>query len=175
MARRYASALMEIGRREGRIEEILAELLKIRAMFEEYPNLWKVVSLPIWPLEGRRKVLSSVMEKMEFSEAIIRFCDILVEKERIKLLSAIISVFQNLVDKVQNRVRGVLYAPEKLKDEDFERLKGALAKFMGKEVVLERDVDPALIGGIKARIGETIIDGSVRGQLDRYREKLLSG
>lgn len=174
VARRYAKALVEIGFREKRIEEIRDELIKIRSMFKEYPNFWKAVSLPIYPLEGRKKVLDKVMKKVGFSSSVTRFFDILVEKERINLLPTIFSIFQELSDKAQNRVRGVLYAPEPLKDKDFKKIKRALSKYIGKEVVLEGDVDPSLIGGVKARIGGIIIDGSVKGQLNRYREKLLT-
>ena len=175
VARRYAKALMEIGQREGRIEAIHEELLRIQTMFRDYPNLWKAVSLPIWPLEGRRKVLQEVMKKASFSESIVRFFDILVEKERITLLPTILSAFQDLSDKVQNRVRGTLYTPTPLDNKAFKRLRKALSAYMDKEVILGREVDPSLIGGVKARIGEIVIDGSVRGQLDRYRGKLLTG
>ena len=174
VARRYAKALMEIGFREEKIEELHNELIRIQSMFKEYPNFWKAVSLPIYPLEGRKKVLNEVMRKAGFSSSVIRFFDILVEKERINLLPTIFSVFQELSDKAQNRVRGVLYAPEPLKNKDFKKIKGALSKYMGKEVILESDVDPSLIGGVKARIGGIVIDGSVKGQLNRYREKLLT-
>jgi len=175
VARRYARALMEIGQREGKIEKFHQELLDAQAMFKNYPNLWKAVSLPIWPLEGRRKVLREVMAKAGFRESVIRFFDILVEKERITLLPAILSAFQGLSDKIQNRVRGTLYTPTPLADKTFNGLRQALAKYMNKEVILEREIDPSLIGGVMARIGEIVIDGSVRGQLDRYREKLLTG
>ncbi len=175
VARRYAKALMEIGLKENRAGEIHDELVKIQSLFKEFPNLWKAVSLPIWPLEGRRKVMSQVAQKVGFSESMIRFLDILVEKERITLLPAIYKIFQDLLDKEQNRIRGVLYTTEPLKEKEFETLKKALADYMEKEVILEKEVDPGLIGGVKARIGEIVIDGSVKGQLNRYREKLLMG
>jgi len=173
VARRYAKALMEIGYKEKRIEEIHNELEEIQSMFKKYPGFWKAVSLPIYPVESRKKVLDEVMRKAGFSVSIIRFFDILVEKDRIGLLPTIFSIYQELADRAQNRVRGTLYTPETLGKGDFVKIKGALSRYMGKELILKKDMDPSLIGGIKARIGGIIIDGSVRGQLDRFREKLL--
>lgn len=174
IARRYAKALMEIGYMERRIEEIYNELVRVQSMFREYPDFWKAVSLPIYPMESRENVLNEVMEKAGFSGSIIRFFDILIEKDRISLLPTIFSIYQELADRAQNRLRGVLYAPLPLKEGDFEKIKDALSGYMKKEVILERDTDPSLIGGLKARIGGVIIDGSVSGQLSRYREKLLT-
>jgi len=173
VARRYAKALMEIGYREKRIEEIHNELEGIQSMFEKYPEFRKAVFLPIYPLENRKKVLNKVLEKAGFSVSVIRFFDILVEKDRIDLLPTIFSIYQELADKAQNRVRGTLYTPETLGKGDFEKIKEALSMYMGKELILKEDKDPSLIGGIRARIGGIIIDGSVRGKLDRFREKLL--
>ncbi len=175
VARRYAKALMEIGIRENRVAKLHSELVGVQTLFKENPNLWKAVSLPIWPLEGRRNVMREVLEKAGVSESLIRFFDLLVEKERITLLKTIFSIFQDLSDKAQNRIRGVLYTAEPLEKEAFEKVLKALAAYMDKEVILEKKVEPELIGGVKARIGEMVIDGSVRGQLDRYREKLLTG
>jgi len=174
VARRYAKALLEIGHKEGRIEEIYTELVKIQDMFKQYPNFWKAVSLPIYPMEGRKKVLGEVMAKAGFSPSVTRFFEILVEKDRIGLLSTIFSIFQELADRAQNRVRGVLFSAEPLEEDDFKKIKDALREFLGKELILEKDVDPSLIGGVKAQIGGIVIDGSVRGQLNRYREKLLT-
>ena len=174
IARRYAKALIEIGHKENRIEEIHQELVKIHAMFQTYPEFWKAVSLPIYPAESRKNVLKEVLSEAGFSKSVIRFFEILVEKDRIGMLTTIFLIYQELSDKVQNRVRGILYAPEPLDDKDFERIKEALSKYLGKELILEKDIDSLLIGGIKAQIGGVVIDGSVRGQLNRYREKLLT-
>jgi len=174
VARRYAKALLEIGSRENRIEDIYRELVQVQSLFKEYPEFWKAVSLPIYPMENRRNVLKSVLEKSGFSNSITRFFEILVEKDRIGLISTIFSIFQELADRAQNRVRGTLYAAEPMKDEDFEKVKKALSDYLEKELILEKDVDSSLIGGIKAQIGGIVIDGSVQGQLNRYREKLLT-
>jgi len=174
IARRYAKALLEIGKKEGRIEEIHKELVQIQAMFREHPEFWKAVSLPIYPVEQRKNVLKKVMEKAGFSGSVTRFFEILVEKDRIGLISIISSIFQEFADQAQNRVRGVLLTPEPMAEEDFKAIRDALSNYMGKEVLLEKDIDPSLIGGVKAKIGGIVIDGSVKGQLNRYREKLLT-
>ncbi len=174
VARRYAKALLEIGEKEGRIEEIHRELVQIQSLFREHPKFWKAVSLPIYPMEKRRDVLKKVLGQVGFSPSIIRFFEILVEKDRIGLVATIFSIFQELADKAQNRARGVLLSPEPLDEDDFERVKKALSSYMGKDIILEKDVDPSLIGGFKAKIGGIVIDGSVKGQLNRYREKLLT-
>ena len=95
VARRYAKALLEIGSRENRIEDIYRELVQVQSLFKEYPEFWKAVSLPIYPMENRRNVLKSVLEKSGFSNSITRFFEILVEKDRIGLISTIFSIFKS--------------------------------------------------------------------------------
>jgi F-type H+-transporting ATPase subunit delta len=175
VARRYARALLAIGYREGKMEEILAELKGVKELFQEVPVFWKAVSLPIYPVENRKKVLKEVLKKAGFSQTVIRFLEILVEKERISLFTIIYSIFQELTDRAQNRMRGTLFTAQPLSDSDFEKIKETLAAYMKKDLILQSEVDTSLIGGVMAKIGGIVVDGSVQGELNRFREKLLTG
>lgn len=175
IARRYARALLGIGHREGRTEEILAELRQIRSLFQEVPVFWKAVSLPIYPVENRKKVLEKVLKKTGFSRSVMRFLEILIEKDRISLLSTIFSIYRELTDRSQNRMRGTLYTAKPVNGAVFDKIKTALSAYMGKDLILQSEVDAFLIGGAKVRIGGIVVDGSVQGQLRRFREKLLTG
>jgi len=175
VARRYARALLAIGHREGKMEEILAELKGVKELFQEVPVFWKAVSLPIYPVENRKKVLKDVLKKAGISRTVMRFLEILVEKGRISLFTIIYSIFQELTDRAQNRMRGTLFTAQPLSDSDFEKIKKTLAAYMKKDLILQSEVDTSLIGGVRARIGGIIVDGSVQGELNRFREKLLTG
>jgi len=175
VARRYARALLGIGHRKDNIEEILAEVQQVRSLFHEFPELWKAVSLPIYPVESRKNVLKAVLEKVGISQVVARFLEILVEKERISLFSTIVSIFQEITDRAQNRMRGALYTAEPLSKDVFEKIRTSLSAYMKKDLILRSETDASLIGGARAKLGGIVVDGSVQGQLNRFREKLLTG
>jgi F-type H+-transporting ATPase subunit delta len=175
IARRYAKALLLIGKEDGKAETYRQELAGFAAIMEKEPSLEQAVVNPLHESEARRRVLTSVIGKLDLSEVMSSFLMLLFDKGRISFLPYINEFYQKLADELKGIARASLVSATELPDKTIEKIKEALSKRTGKEVVLEVEQDPELIGGIVTRIGDLILDGSIRTQLVTMKESLKRG
>jgi F-type H+-transporting ATPase subunit delta len=103
-----------------------------------------------------------------------RFVLLLLDRRRITALPAIARAYRELEDQHIGRVRAQVVSAQALAAGDLDRVRQSLEKRTGKKVLIEASVDAALIGGVVARVGDLVLDGSVRTQLASLREKLLN-
>jgi F-type H+-transporting ATPase subunit delta len=99
---------------------------------------------------------------------------LLLERGRIRALPAIARAYRELGDQHAGRVRATVTSAQPLAAADLERVRQSLEQRTHKKVMVESQVDPSLIGGLVARVGDLVLDGSVRTQLASLREKLLN-
>ncbi|MCF8051191.1 MAG: F0F1 ATP synthase subunit delta [Desulfobacterales bacterium] len=175
IARRYAKALLLIGKEDGNAETYREELDGFVDLLEKEPNLERAVSNPLYELDGRRKVLDTVVEKLNLSDVMKSFLLLLFDKGRIGFLPYVNEFYQKLADELKGIARANLISATKLSSDTIEKIRGALSKKTGKEIILEVEQDSDLIGGIVTRIGDLVLDGSIRTQLVNMRETLKRG
>ncbi len=175
IARRYAKALLLIGKEDGQAEAYREELNGFSELLEKEKALEQVISNPLFDAASRKKVLQAIIEKLDMSRVMRTFLLLLFEKGRIGFLSSINEFYQKLADELKGIARASLISATELSSETVEKIQTALSKKMGKEIVLDVEQDPALIGGIVTRIGDYVIDGSVRTQLSNMKESLKRG
>lgn len=175
IARRYAKALILIGREDGRIDDYREAMGSFLLLLDREKQLAQVIGNPVYSTANRRNVLQAVLEKIEAPKVIQAFLLLLFDKGRIKFLPNISDYFNKLADEVRGIVRADLFSAAELTSEVYEQIRNALSKLTGKEVVLEAKQDPTLIGGVVTRIGDLVLDGSVRTQLQNMRESLKRG
>ena len=172
IARRYAKALLAIGKEDGQAETYKEELAGFVTLLDEQQELEMAISNPLYNAEGRKKVLEAVVERSGVSRVMKSFLSLLFEKGRIKYLRDIHAFYDKLTDELANIVRADLVSASDISDETIERIRSALAKKTGKNVKMDITVDPALIGGAVTKIGDLVLDGSVRTQLKSLKESL---
>jgi F-type H+-transporting ATPase subunit delta len=172
IARRYAKALLAIGREDGQAETYKDELADFVTLLDDNPELDEAISNPLYKAEGRKKVLEAVVERSGVSRVMKSFLLLLFEKGRIQYLRDIHAFYEKLTDELANIVRADLVAATELSEDTITRIRGALAKKTGKDVKMDVSVDPALIGGAVTKIGDLVLDGSVRTQLKSLKESL---
>lgn len=175
IARRYAKALLLIGKEDGRIDTYREELGAFAKLVEQEKSLQQVLVNPLYEADGRKKVLVRVMEQVTLSPTVKTFALFLFDKGRIGFLSSINSFFQQFADELKGVARASLVSATELSSETIDKIRAALSKRTGKDILLEVEQDPALIGGIVTRIGDLVLDGSVRTQLLNMRESLKRG
>ena len=175
IARRYAKALLLIGREDGQAETYKQELDRFAQLMAGEKDLERAITNPLYTSSERRKVLQVVIEKLELSAVMASFINLLFDKRRITFLGAINEFYQKLVDELQGVARASLVSATELSPETIEKIRATLSKRTGKEVVLEVEQDPGLIGGIVTRLGDLVLDGSIRTQLLNMRESLKRG
>jgi F-type H+-transporting ATPase subunit delta len=175
IARRYAKALFTIGREDGQAETYKAELAGFVRLLEGQRELEQAISNPLYDAEGRKKVLQAVVERVAPSKVMASFLSLLFDKGRIQYLMDIYTFYEKLTDELANIVRADLVSAVELPEETIEKIQAALSKRTGKKVKMEARVDPAVIGGVVTKIGDLVLDGSVRTQLISLRESLQRG
>ena len=100
------------------------------------------------------------------------FLNLLVEKKRAEILPDIAEAFKNMVDEEQNISHGTVTSAVELSDELLAKVKASLEKLTGKQVELSTSVDPSLIGGIVAKVGDLVLDGSIKTQLAGLKDSI---
>jgi F-type H+-transporting ATPase subunit delta len=172
IARRYAKALLSIGREDGQAETYKEELGGFAKLLEENKELEMAISNPLYDAESRKKVLGAIVERLGPSGVMRSFLLLLFDKGRIQYVKDIYLFYEKLTDELANIVRADLVSATDLPEETIEKIRAALAQKTGKEVKMDVRVDPALIGGAVTKIGDLVLDGSVRTQLKTLRESL---
>ena len=175
IARRYAKALLLIGKEDGKTETYREELAGFSALIEKESALEQAISNPLYNAAGRKKVLETVLEKLALSGIMKSFLTLLFEKGRFIYLSSINDFYQKLADELKGIARASLVSATELSSETVEKIRTTLSNRTGKEVILEVEEDASLIGGIVTRIGDLVLDGSIKTQLLNMRESLKRG
>lgn len=172
ITRRYAQALFHTALREGVTETIETDLETVDALLRSTPTLLRIMRAPTIARARKKDLLEKVFAD-KISGLTLRFLFLIVDKRRETILPDINREFRALsythrnIQFVTARVARPLTAEER---EDLDR---TLEARTGKTIEIQEEVDPSLIGGVVLRIGDTIIDGSVAGQLRRLRQRLI--
>jgi F-type H+-transporting ATPase subunit delta len=175
IARRYAKALLLIGKEDGQTDRYRQELEGVANLIAQQKKLADTISNPLYKAEERKKVFQGIIAKLDLSKAMSSFLLLLFEKGRVSFIVSINDFFQKMADELKGVARASLVSANKLSAETIEKIRTALSKRTGKEIVLEVKQDPGLIGGIVTRIGDLVLDGSIKTQLLNMRESLKRG
>lgn len=171
LSRRYGKALFELALEQKREEVIGGEIENFLAAYANSP-LQTVLNNPAFELNDRKAILSEVTKTLQLSPLSIHFLLILLERDRLTYLSAIVSHYRSMLNAVKGRVEAKVTDAAPLEPALMERLRQALHAISGKEVVLREETDPALLGGLMVELEGTIYDGSVRTQLEKIKQRI---
>ncbi|MEA2698589.1 MAG: F-type H+-transporting ATPase subunit delta [Myxococcales bacterium] len=174
VGRRYARALFQIGVDRGTFERLGEELAQLADLFQSSTELRQTLENPVFRPSDKRAILEKILPRVTPTIEVQRFVLLLLERRRIVALPAIARAYRELVDQHTGRVRAAVVSAQPLGAGDLDRVRQSLERRTGKKVLIEASVDPALIGGVVARVGDLVLDGSVRTQLASLREKLLN-
>jgi F-type H+-transporting ATPase subunit delta len=167
----YAHALLEVGRAEGQLAEIEDELFRFARTFEGSDELRVALTDPQLPAERRVAVVEDLLggKALQVSAALASF---IVAAGRTSDLPAIVDRFVELAAAERRRAVAEVRSAINLTTEQVERLRLALNRATGKEVEVKVVVDPSVLGGLVAKVGDFVIDGSVRHRLEQLREQI---
>jgi len=172
VARRYASALADVVAERGEAREVQQELVAWADLLRTNPNLREVFANPTIPLDQKRKVLQKLLDIARPRPTTTNFLKVLLQNQRLTELQEINRKFAAVLDDRAGVVAARVTTAHPVPATTQQSLEAKLHQLTGKRVRIEFDTDPDLIGGLVARIGSTIFDGSVRNQLDQFKEKM---
>ena len=175
VASRYANALADVVTASGSAldpKAAVAELRTFESALQGSPELHTALITPAIPASRKKAVVARVADNLRLSRVPRNFLFILVDHRRIASLSSIIQSFELVIDERLGFARADISSARELTEPQRAALNARLEQLTGKRIRPHFAVDSSLIGGVKARIGSTIYDGSVRGQLQSLERRL---
>jgi F-type H+-transporting ATPase subunit delta len=172
-ARRYAEAAFEVAMRDGTVETWRAELDAAGEIAAD-DQVGHLLGNPAVPLETRTAMADSVFGKV-VSRPVLNLIGLMLRRGRIEQLSLVAAEFRRLDNARQGITLATATSAAALSPDEIRALTARMEQLTGGRVELDVQVDPSLLGGLVVRIGDRLIDGSVRGRLERLRNQLVSG
>ena len=170
--RRYADAAFEIGTRDGTLDVWHRELDAAAAMVADQ-GLVAVLGNPATPLDQRLEAAQGVFGSL--SQPVRNLLLLLVRRGRIEQLPRVAVEFARRDDERNGLTHATATSAAPLAEDEIRAIAARLETITGGRIALDTNVDPSLLGGVVVRIGDRLIDGSVRGRLERLRGRLEAG
>jgi F-type H+-transporting ATPase subunit delta len=175
VASRYARALVDVVLAPGSGLDpavVLTQLKAIAEMVADSQELRTALLSPAVSPSRKRAVISALLEPMKVEKRVKNFLYVVIDHRRVADFPSIVEGFEVLADERLGWVRVDVTSAKPLNDAQRAKIDAAISHMAGKKAKLRFSQDPALLGGVVARVGSTVYDGSVRGQLDRLRTRL---
>lgn len=170
ISKRYASALFSIGQENNSFVLYGKELEKFIDFIKKNRNFENAVSNKVYKLEERKNVLKYVLDKSGFSDVVKNFLYLLLDKNRINTIEAITEKYALLAEEASNIIRAEIITARPLQYDTLNKVINSLKEMTLKEIKPEVVDDPDLIGGIVVKIGDIVMDGSVKAQLEGLKK-----
>jgi F-type H+-transporting ATPase subunit delta len=175
LSKRYARALFTLGNEEDSIQEYGTELEEFTRYCRENPEFWQAVSNPIFAVEDRKKVLQFVLDRSDFSLVVKSFLKLLLDKDRMGNIEEITLYYNRLTDEVSNIAHAEIITARPFKKKTLENVLKTLEDLTSRKIIPDVKIFPELIGGIIVKIGDLVLDGSVKAQLEGLKESFKRG
>jgi F-type H+-transporting ATPase subunit delta len=172
IARRYAKALFSLAVEKGRIEAWNDSLHALGQAVDASAELRDVLQNPAYTREARAAVVGQLAATLKLDTEPTSLLQLLGERNRLSGLSAIVAAYRELADAELGRVRAKVTSAVPLDDAAIHAIAEKLSAATKKQVLVERAVDPAILGGVVAQVGSVVYDGSLRTQLEDLRSTL---
>ncbi len=169
VAGRYATALFELAKEAGALDQIAADLTRFGEALAAAPDLTRLVKSPVLSAEEQSKGLAAVLDSIGIEGLTKNFLLLVTKNRRLFAVPDMISAFRAMLARERGETSASVTAAVKLTEGQVTALKQALKAALGEEVMLEELVDPALIGGLVVKVGSRMIDTSLRTKLNSLK------
>jgi F-type H+-transporting ATPase subunit delta len=175
LARRYAKALLELAQESSSVDAVGAQLEQFVGLcLANEGQLLAAMGNPGFTAAERKGVLDAVLPRLGLTPLVVNFIRLVVEKDRFAALPDISREYRALADTLARRVRATVTTATPASASLQAEITAALSAATGKQVVLETKVDPALLGGMVARVGSRLFDASLRTRLETLQVALAT-
>lgn len=168
---RYARALFDLAVEEHQVDQFSQELLEIRTILRNHPDLEKLLYHPQVQGSDKKEMMKRIFDG-QVAPLILNFILLLIDKGRIDLFHAMVENYQRLAREAKGILEVQVETAHELTPENRAQLAAKLKQLTGKEVEMIEKINQALIGGVRVRIGDKVIDGSIQRHLERMKETL---
>jgi F-type H+-transporting ATPase subunit delta len=173
IANRYARALADVIVERNEINEVTKELIDFERTMSENPQLRDVFASPVIASERKRAVLDELLARIGPRQTTANFLRLLLNNSRLHDLDQMLNALSRELDARMNVVTAEVTTAREIGQQEKAALQSQLKAATGKEVRLRFRTDPAIIGGVVARIGSVVYDGSIKNQLAQMKRRLM--
>ncbi len=168
---RYARALFEVSLELKKEQVFKEELQGIVDLLEAYPQFDQLFKSPLIQAQEKKSIISQVF-KEQVSQEVLNFLYILVDKRRQSHIQEIVRAYIAMVEAANNMVEAVAVTAKPMDSEEVMRLQAKLSASSGKNITLKNEINHEIIGGVLIKIGDKVIDGTVKNRLSQIKEQL---
>jgi len=171
-AGRYARALLDVALGESDPQVVEQQLAAVTDLFRGHDDLWKVMTNPAVPVTKKLAIVAELLPKLELVSPLSKLLTLITSRDRLVLLPDVLEMYRSKLMDHQKVVRANVTSAVALPEDRALKLQASLAAVTGRTVLMTLQTDVGLMGGVVARIGSTVYDGSVKRQLEIVRESL---
>ena len=172
MAGRYATALLELALEANATDSVLADLQKFDALVAESPDLARLVRSPVFTTDVQLKALAEVIDKAEIGGLAAQFLKVVTSNRRLFAVREIVKAYMALVARHKGEVTAQVTVAEPLSDAHRSEIKNILNAVTRKDVRVDVNVDPSIIGGLVVKLGSRMVDSSLRTKLNALKQAM---
>ena len=172
LERRYALAIYEIAETKNAVGEYLSDLREICNVFEENKDFYEILKHPAISTIKKKQLFTDLFTG-KIDEELLSFIIILIEKGRILQLKDILNQMENIDLERNNTIRGIVKTVVPLLDGELQQLKDIFEKKYEKTILFDTQIDKSLLGGVYVRVGNDVIDGTVKSKIEEMKELML--
>jgi F-type H+-transporting ATPase subunit delta len=173
IAKRYATALLELGSESGQLDAFVDDIGKAAATYDASPELRSTLDDPLIPLASKRAILTDICERLGLGVMPKNAISLLLDRRRIRALPAIAGRLREMADAKRGILRAEVLTAMPLPEEYFEQLQKQLERITGRRVALDRKLEETLVAGVVVRVGDTVYDGSLVARIRQMKEQML--
>lgn len=171
----YAKALLSVARKSSNTDELLSQFQSVvEEVLSKNPKLEAALNSPKLSLEQKESLLEKILGS-HVDPTVLKFLKVLCRRQRLNYVRGIQRSITDFRDEELGRVRVTVTSALPLSDQELDGIRTQLKSKLNREVSVVTKVDPAIIGGLVLRIGDTVFDGSVTGKFDQMLRATKSG
>jgi len=172
VARVYAQALMDLGEKEGNLSRIVDDLHAVRELYDHNREFYEFFVTPRLDRPEKKRILDEAV-KGKLDRSVLGLLHVLVDKRREMIIDNVVAEFDRFRDLREGRLHVHVTAARPLEDEARKDIARRLQKATGKQVKIHERVDPRVLGGLVVKVGDRVLDGSLRRKLQALRRVLV--
>jgi len=172
LSRRYAKAIFEIGSEQGGLDKLGADIRSLAKAMKDSAELQSTLTSPAIRRQDRRKVIDGLLQQIGVVSTMRNLIYLLLDSERLGSLPGISRELDAMIEAKAGRIAAEVVSAKPLDPSQLSQITTSLEKLSGKKVSVSHREDPDLLGGVVAKLGDTVYDGSLRTQLRNMRDEL---
>jgi F-type H+-transporting ATPase subunit delta len=173
IAKRYATALLELGTEAGELDALVEQLASLAEAYTSSAELRSMLDAPLITPQAKKAVFGEIADRVGAGALAKNTAGLLLDRRRIRALPAIAQRLREMADLKRGVLRAEVATAMPLPEEYFVRLQQQLERVTGRKIALDRRLDPALICGVVVRVGDTVYDGSLTARLRQMKDSML--